>query len=36
MFDKILYKFFGGIDTFFEKIEKLFTRKNKNENKRKH
>jgi hypothetical protein len=36
MFDRIMYKFFGAIDTFFDKIDQFFTRKNKNENKRKH
>jgi hypothetical protein len=36
MFDRVMYKILDKIDTFFDKIEKLFTRKSKNENKRKH
>jgi|DEB0MinimDraft_4_1074332.scaffolds.fasta_scaffold04534_4 hypothetical protein len=36
MFDRMMYKILGGMDMFFLRIEKFFTKKSKNENKRKH
>ena len=36
MLDKWLYNFFGFIDTIFNKIDEIFIKQKKNENKRKH